>query len=640
MMDFIFSQVFFLLALVLVMWVPGWAWVRFLERKGDFLSAIERVSVIVSLSIVSTDAVMLLLGRVGVPLEGVSVSAGIVAASAVLFALSRRGRSHDSEKKTDQKISAAFLVVFGLAMFIKMIYLAPNIVPSSTDLGHHMYWVKKIVLDKKLPVYEERDIELGANGHYTIGEPKPISDFIIGEHLALGALAMISGKGVTSSFSIGALFAIHVATLLSVYALARRLFEKFSWSSSVGVWALFFYGVLYALGQSQLRFVAGGVAGNTIGNLFIPVIFLLLVLAIRQKRIGAFVTALVLMFALAYTHHLSTLMLLMALVGTLGAIAFLQKNLYRDIFSLIRSRQTAVALLCFGVFFFLVYTPSYIRNAAVEQVVGTAEHEEHLGMDFLPFTEEVGAPRVALALVGLAFLFAMKKTRRTDSTALLLGWTIVLSLAVLYPAVFRVDLPSARVANYLAVPLSILSGAAIFMVARQLERHGGLSRRMVGVTFIFLLLLVAHSGFADDNNYLKFRAGSRQQTLELAHAAEYLSGEIPRDMTVMHDHINIPGDSWIKLAFMRDYNYPFYRALLFRYERADDRQEKCTLYVVTDPDSPEAIACRRDLRIGAVLVNEQLGGQQFERAGDFSKVYDDAFQAIYARTSAFGAFLR
>lgn len=648
MLDFFAGQFWFLIVLVLVLWLPGRTGVLFLERKKKFFTQIERTAVSVTLSIVFVDFLMIVLGRSGIALDAFSVGTGIVSGSALLWGCARWGalgvRSAETHGDTSRissshkthgnaSLPAVFLLVFFLAVVIKLVYIVPNIVPASTDLGHHTFWVEKIVQEKKLPEYREQEIEKDTNGRNIVGEAKPISDFIEGEHLMLAAVAMLSGKNPVSAFAITTLFFMHIATLLAMYALGRRLFEKFVWRESVGVWTLFFFGVLYALGQSQLRYVTGGAVGNVLGNLFMPTAFLLFVLAVRKKRTNLFLAAMAVVFGLVYTHHLSTLLFVFSLAATFVALLLMQRKfIMKNVFPLLWNRATILAIFFFAIFFFAVYTPAYIRNMAVTSVVGAPENEEHLGFSFIQLAASVGEPRMVLGLFGLGLLLVFRKTRTAESAALLLGWTIPLAILVLFPDLVRIDLPSARVANYLVFPLSILSAFALLLLFRKLKLFGGLSPRLLGVLAVFAVLAVSYRGFADNDLFMKTRPNQTERALELFSASKYLSEAIPKDVVVMHDHINIPGDSWIKLFFLRDYNYPFYRALLFRYDRATDKQEKCTLYVLSKPDSAEAKQCQEDLNVRAVLVDEKLDGQQFQHFKNYWKVYSDPFHSVYVRS--------
>ena len=50
---------------------------------------------------------------------------------------------------------------------------------------------------------------------------------------------------------------------------------------------------------------------------------------------------------------------------------------------------------------------------------------------------------------------------------------------------------------------------------------------------------------------------------------------------VLKDHIFTTADSWMKLYFMRDYNFPFYRANIDRYQNGIDKKEFNVIKVVS-----------------------------------------------------------
>ena len=61
-------------------------------------------------------------------------------------------------------------------------------------------------------------------------------------------------------------------------------------------------------------------------------------------------------------------------------------------------------------------------------------------------------------------------------------------------------------------------------------------------------------------------------------------------------------DTWAKLFFMKDYTYPLYRALNERYENGIDRQEFCTLWMISTPDTPDSQKCFAQLGVDFAMV--------------------------------------
>lgn len=632
------TTLLFFAAIGLVLFLPGTALLSFLERKSPFATPLERAVLIPSLSIVLVDFFMLSFDLLGIPQKYWTILLAIGIFSLGSFSLARVKKTSDEssihhEEEPERSVSKTFIAVFILLLVLKTFYFFPNILSNTTDLGHHLYWAKKIALDHRLPVYEKQDIVVDERGNYSISNPEPISDFIIGEHLTLAAIQMISGVDFDSAFSSIILFIVHILSLFALSLLARRLFEPLPSSEMLSTLTLLLGGVFYGLGVPQMKYVVGGVVGNTYANLLIPVLFLCLIMAFRTKRTALFSLVVILLFGLAYTHHLSMFVTVIILLVAIGIRLVLSPKTMWGV--VMKPFLTPWPMILFGIgtlFFFVLWKPAYIANTAVNTVVGTPEKTEHLGFTTTQLLYAVGEPRLVLGFFGLVFLFVWwyrKRTFDVNAVALLLGWTLPLVLLVLFPDVVSVDLPSGRVANYLIAPLCILSAFLITVAVHVFRQKHILPASFLFATTTLFLAILFFNGYLDNDSVFRQSPLQSEKTRALRNAAHYLADDIPRDGIVLHDHINIPGDSWIKLDFMRDYNYPFYRAYLFRYDRASDRTEKCTLYVISSPHSDEAKKCISDLHIRAVLVNQTIDGAQFEHFKDFEKVYTDPFYAIY-----------
>jgi len=100
---------------------------------------------------------------------------------------------------------------------------------------------------------------------------------------------------------------------------------------------------------------------------------------------------------------------------------------------------------------------------------------------------------------------------------------------------------------------------------------------------------------------------------------------------MVKDHIYLAADSWMKLFFMRDYNFPVYRANLERYSNGIDRQEKCTLWMISNPATDDARKCFSDLSVRYVMVNEKIDAIQFDQSREFSKIYSNGEVGVYYR---------
>ena len=634
LMDFLLEQIRFLLSLGLVFLLPGLSIVAYIERKRRDLSLFERLTAGSALSVVSVGFLMIVMDRAGIPLTALSVTLGILFLSLAFFSpawRSARKAKPDTASGSTRTVPHGFLLVFLGLLVVKSLYLIPVMLPSSTDLGHHLYWIEKITSDQTLPTYEEREILTRDDRKHAISEPLPISDFIIGEHLTLSAVRMISGRDFTTSFSVLTLFFLHIVTLVSVFALARRLFDHLPGANTIALWSFLFLGLLYAIGPPQMKYIEGGVVGNTYGNLLVPAILLSTIIALRKRRPEWLAVSVLLAFGLAYTHHLSMLLFAVTAGGILILYLILERERLREtLLPILRNRRIFLVLVGCGLFLAFVFTPSYLRNAAVETVVGAPDvaKAEHQGLPFSKLIQLTGEPRVALGLFGLLLLPFLRGLRRRDTLAFLLGWSAPLFLLALAPELARMDLPSGRVANYLEMPLAIAAGfavAALIVLFQSRVR----APRFIGAGILFLLVAtIFYSGTTDNSAYFRNETDRNARSMAITNVGTYLETRIPDTHGIVHDHINIPGNSLLKVFLLRDYNFPFYRAHLFRYDRSD-REERCTLHLISSPGSGEAITCAKDLNIRAYVVSDADDGPQFERTRTHDRVYADPFHAIY-----------
>ncbi|MEI9967013.1 MAG: hypothetical protein WDN67_05340 [Candidatus Moraniibacteriota bacterium] len=223
MLTLLFHQALFLLALPFVLLLPGMALLRFAHPWLPKTDPLERLVLSIALSIVFVDTLFLIADRIHIPLTRLSIFLGIILFSAMFWLCAKKRHTNSPiAQSTDateagRALSPLFLILFVGMVFLKTIYLFPVTVPNATDLGHHMYWVKKIALEHQLPQYTERDIIADPDGSYGLSDPQPISDFIVGEHLVLAAVQMLSQMDYTSSFSILTLFFIHIMTAVGIY---------------------------------------------------------------------------------------------------------------------------------------------------------------------------------------------------------------------------------------------------------------------------------------------------------------------------------------------------------------------------------------------------------------------------------------
>jgi len=538
-----------------------------------------------------------------------------------------------------------FLLLIVLTFLIKTVYLSHAVLPTATDLGHHMYWSKVISETGTLPFYGKQEIETTESGDYVLSDdPKPIADFIIGEHLPFAALNIFSKVDYFTAFPVVFLFLINILSVLALVSLAHRLasglkdvFTKNSIFSgeNVALATLLLFGPLYTLASPQAKFVSGGVVGNTFGNLFIPLIILAYYRAFKEKSPAFLGLGFFLTFTLAYTHHLSTLILIFALV--FSALLYLVFN-WNEVGDSIRSWTKIVIhpvslmmIFLMVAFFFLVAMPTYIETNAVGTAIGTPTKSTRTGLSFLQVTFSSGEARVALGLTGGALLLFLR-SRLTYAGAFLLGWSIILLIMTFAPDTLFIDIPSNRIGAYLSFPLGILAAfslVALFAFLKNSQRSfylPGLLILLIG----FSLLIFSFGSGSYDNNQTLLPESKALSALETFNASSYLAEHNGADDVILKDHNYISADSWMKLFFLRDYSYPLSRGFFKRYEDNPDR-EQCTLLMISVPNTPRGEKCYAETGTNLVVVNPRFDATQFEKSDKFSRIYASQDIHIFKR---------
>lgn len=645
-MDFILQQVLFYISIVLVLFLPGYFLLNLIEAKRKYFSLLEKLVISVGLSITLVDFILIIIGRMGISINKVSVIFSIILL-ALLFQFIAHAikKSYNKfhrpvENVIDKNRCLSFsknqmifiILILFLTIFIKTIYLQDAISPTATDLGHHVYWSKLIAETGQLPIYQEKDI-VEINGNYAIGDPQKIADFIIGEHLILAAVSLASGANFVSSFPSLILFFINIIGILAVFILTFRLFEDNPDSKNIAIIALLLIGPLYAISSSQAKFVSGGVVGNIIGNLLIPLVFYFYFRSLREKNSVFLALAIFLTAGIFYTHHLSALIFLFVFAASLAIfVAFNIRsigNLSREWFRLAAKPPVIITLLIVSCFL-LVYLPSYIETSAVKTIAGVPTKSTKTGFSFTQLSYTVGEARMALGLAGLFIVFVLRKKK--IETALLIGWIAAIFLMSWRPDWIHLNIPSARIANYLPFPLAITGAFALAWIFQQLQnrRNGNFyfnSKLLLSFGFLFLTFAVV-SGFYENSQLLKETGNSK--SVQTFNAARYLAEKTDGQDVVLKDHNFIPADSWMKIFFMRDYNYPLTRSFFFRYEENPGR-EHCTLNMISSPNLPEGQKCFNNLGVNFIAVNPAYDSAQFEKSEEFEKIYSSGNIVVYYR---------
>lgn len=649
------QQILFFIAIALVLFLPGHFLLLAIFGRKQIFSSIEKLVIAVGLSIITVDFLMLIMDRLHIIFTRNSLLLAIVLFSAACFAIyklaHKKNESGDNEETIklfnfSQKQTLLIIAIIFLTVFIKTSYLSNNIFPSTTDLGHHMYWAKSFALEGKIQEYVQRDIEQ-VRSSYQIGQPENISDFIIGEHLIFTAIALLGGLDFISYFPIVALFFINIAGILAIFILALRFFKNHPQAKNIAILAFFFIGPLFAIAPPQAKYVAGGVIGNIIGNLLVPIALYFFYRALTERNKAQAALAIFVTMGIFYTHHLTGLILLLALsLSTVLLLIFNFKNiraLLRQWIGLFFSVPAASFLILAMIFVFGVHTPSYLRNAAVNTVIGGPSKAGHEGLPFSNFKFTIGEPRAALGLIGAAlliFLFCKKRDKNESGYGefFLLGWILVILTISLYPASVGIDIPSARVGNYGSLPFSILSAFAIVEILKIVKNNSKaesgsgkllMHPRMLAVFLILLFSFAAAEGFYD-NAQNEIRNADPQKTAQTLAASRYLAQKTDGRDQILKDHVFVTADSWAKLFFMRDYNFPFYRANFDRYSNGVDKKEQCTLWMISTPASADSQKCYQDLKMDFVMV-DKIDAPQFEKESSFWQVYDNGEISTFYR---------
>lgn len=652
-MQTLLDTLLFFTATGLVCFVPGWIILVLFFKQSTIFSSFERFLFSFGISIGVLDFLMILLGRMHIPFSPAALTAGILILLMLLWILSRgliffQNRIVRYKKPLTHRFSQPqkilFLLLMALTVLIKSIFLADAVLPTSTDLGHHMYWAKLIAVSGTLPFYAKQEIITDANNNYQLTDPEPIADFIIGEHLPFAALHIFTRLDFFSAFPIALLFLVSVLGVLALFTLTLRLTadishpflsKKIFTPQNVALATLFFFGPLYSLASPQAKFISGGVVGNIFGNFFIPLIILAYYRAFTEKNHGLLALGFFLTFVLVYTHHLSTLILLFVLLASLIIALFFHFDTLgttlREWLKLIVAPGPILLILFAGTFFFFLALPTYIETNAVSTALGAPIKNTRTGLSFLQVTFSSGEARVALGLVGLAFLLLLA-ARSRYAGIFLLGWSSVLLLMTLKPQWLLIDIPSNRIGTYLSFPLGILAAiafVAFFALVLVSASKARLSSALVLIISVLLFAFSMGSG-SFDNSQALLSKNKAFETLQTFTASRYLAEKTEVEDIILKDHNYIVADAWIKLFFLRDYAYPLSRGFFKRYTDNPSR-EQCTLLALSVPNTPSGEKCYTDLSIDYVVVNPYFDTAQFEKSKKFSRIYASDSIHIYKR---------
>ena len=396
-----------------------------------------------------------------------------------------------------------------------------------------------------------------------------------------------------------------------------------------------FIGPLFALASPQAKFVSGGVVGNTFGNFFIPLILLSLYLALRDRRSPLITLTIILLGTLAYTHHLSTLILGMSVLGmiflSLITVSHRFIETLKDWIGTILRPGPIIAILLIVLFGLLIALPSYLQKEAIDSAIGSPVKTTRTGLSFEQITSSLGITRTAFALTGavlLLFTFRSLKTRDPLAWTLFFGWGAMLALMAMRPEWVFLDIPSNRVGSYLIYPGSLLAGLGLGLLLAWLTTDR--SRIFAALLPLLIVGVVSANGILENGVVLLDRSKA-DEAQEVFAMTRYLSQVTTPDDIILKDHNYLPADAWMKLFFLRDYGYPLSRGLFSRYEETGSRKERCTLIMIASPNSTEGKNCFDSTDTNYIVVNPTYDAIQFEKSSDFTKVYSSNHVAVFKR---------
>lgn len=609
--------------------MPGWFLLLAIFGKNKIFSNLEKFVFSFGLSLVGIDFLFFLYSKFNISITRLSSIVGILIFLATCLAIYQLKNKFEKNSiaENDKEINSLpsfsknqfilILLLIFFTFFIKTAYLSGTILPTATDFGHHLYWANWMAENNQLPTYE--------------GMP----DFIIGEHIIFGLFKIIGNLDFFSAFPPLILLLINILSILTVFLLVFRVFKE----KMVAILVLLFLGVFYAVSSPQAKFVSGGVIGNILGNFLVPLSFYFYYRSFEflnnenvdpgklQKiflSLAIFTTA-----GLFYTHHLTAFIFLF--IFALMIILFLLTNfknikeLLPKIFKLILSPQVLGTLLLCIVFFFFIFTPTYIQNNAVQTAVGTPSKNTRVGLSLETLKNSLGEARLVLGFLGILILGFFFK-RRNLGYCIIAAWAIMLFIMSCKPGWIFINLPSDRIGNYLSYPLSILSAFSFFIVFKKFGKS--LPGKFIKISFLMVLGFVFIEGVSDSADAFKQKIES-EKLIETFAGSKYLAAKISQEDSVIKDHVYLVGDAWIKLFFMREYKYPLSRSFLKRYEDPTKPREMCTLYMISNPGSTDAKKCFEESGVKFIMLNPVYDSVQFLKLKNFNQVYLSKNLAIY-----------
>lgn len=635
----IFSFIKINLVLIFALFIPGWVFLHYFFQKHSF-SWLEKIIISLGLSLFFINFFFIFTDKLNFSFSSSSfIFIGIVLPFFFLTFFSKNKKVTIEEKFT-QPNKIFWLLIFS-AVLLRVFYLSDKTTPSSTDLGHHMYWAKSIITSNQLPNY---------------GMP----DFIIGEHIIFAFISFLSNWDLISALPMTILFLFNIFSLLIFYLLAKKIanFLEIKNSFQIANLTLLTGGVFYAFSSPQTSFVSGGVIGNILGNFFIPLSLFLFLLTLEKKSTWIGLIAIFSTMNLIYTHHLSSYVLLFILLFFFTFLIlndffqifikekkflFFSKSFWKTFFSpLIVS-----ALLFFIAFIFFVQPPSYLNKSAINIAIGNPSKATRTGYSWQEMNQILGDWRFFNGVIGficlLTILFFSKKffpkTLKTTtkkivlkkihlySILLILAWGTALFLMSWKPQWLKTDIPSRRIISYLTWPVSLLSAFGLFFFFQLIKNN--LPKKSTQ----WFLIIILSAGFFSSNIESKPYLLSNENNSEAYQtfsASQYLTENTTSQEQILKDHIYLKGDTWVKLFLMRGYNQPLSRTNLSRYDDPSKPRETCTRDIIANPDNTRGKECLKETNIQYVFLKKNRDEQNFKKSQNWSKVFSNQQTVIFS----------
>lgn len=633
------------LSLALLLFIPGYSVLVVLTRNKNPLGLLGTIVVSMVLSLAVVNFVLMLIHKLGIELNPGNIILSILTITALSLILYGTFQKEKPKKISSEKQNwLPFLIILLFAIFLRLIYLIPKIIPHTTDLGHHMYWANYIIRFQELPIY---------------GTP----DVIIGEHIIFGALSILTGIGIFTALPLMLLFIINIFSLLAIFLLTKELANlvfKEKQSFFIALVSLLSIGVFYSIASPQASYINGGVVGNLLGGLLIPTIFYLFIKAFKDQSPVLASIGIFLIGNLVYTHHLSAFIFIYSLLGflTIFLISFLLTKFYfkktdlklNSFIETFFNLKTLLVGTLILTWVFLIRIPSYLNATAIDSAVGEPSKATRFGLTVNNIISSTGPWRFFYSLVGIAFLtflfwkiiqkknqlreiYQIKKLELINfliAFSLLTGWFGTIFLMSYQPNLLKVDIISSRIVNYLTYSSAVLASFGVYAILYPI-----FSKKFSPIikTFLFSLIFIPAviSGMFDVSEDYSETNTAFDKTIQTFKGAEYLAEKTTSDQKILRDHVYLVGDTWIKNFLMRGYEEPISRTFSKKYNDPIRDRETCTRDMIDIPESQIAQDCFAETGVEFIILRDNYDTLQFEKSDNFSKIFSTDEAVIFQR---------